>query len=301
MKSLPAIALIAALLLLPACGSLKKIDLFGGPPAPPAVVDNSPAGLMASGQYQKAYAAIQPALARGEAEAVFYTLTIRRNGLDGRAADPVELRVLWDVLLLRADTMRQALRKSDLPANTRKAYSVALAQLAWFSSPARSWPPSPPTDPLARERAAALAARYLGAVVSDYTPAMNFMAHLYLDFYQSPSQAYAATLIAADRGDFLAMGNLAWLLRTGLGIEKNDLRAAQRARDGARSTPPVPRNQNEMGNVYESGLGVSVDLREAARWYEQSAARGHPAGAANAARLKSKKPGSPVLDNVILF
>lgn len=297
-----ALLLLAALLSLSACGGL---DLWGDPPVasqPPIPTDNSPGGLMARGQYLAAYSAISPALRLGEPEALFYALTIRKNGLDGRAADPAELRILWEVLKLRAESMRQALDKGSLPAATRNVYRTALAQLAYFSAPGNAWPPSPPADPRGRDKALAAAERYLSGALSDFTPAMNFMAYLYLTpGYQSPSQAYAASLIAAERGDFLAMGNVAYLLRSGLGAEKNDLQAAHWARRGATSTPPAPRNQNEMGHVYEVGLGVTVDLVEAARWYGQSAAQGHPAGVANAERLKKKTPASPALDNTIAF
>ncbi|UQZ89360.1 hypothetical protein C4J81_09185 [Deltaproteobacteria bacterium Smac51] len=302
-KLLGTCLLIAAMLLpLTGCGGF---DLFGSEIdsyQPPSPEDHTPAGLVARGQYSAALEALQPGLRLGEPEAVFYVLTIRKNGLDGRAANPEELRLLWDVLILRSEMMRQGLRDSSLSTATKNAYRTALAQLAYFGSDPSIWPPQPPADQTERDRAAANAVRYLSTALSDFTPAMNFMAYLYLEpSYQSPSQAYAASLTAAERGDFLAMGNMAWLLRGGVGVEKNDLRAAHWARQGCQSLPPVSRNQNEMGYVYEAGLGVTADLAEAAIWYGRSAAQGHQAGAANALRLKKETVEPAVLDDEILF
>jgi len=259
------------------------------------------AALFHRGQYSEAYAALWPELNAGNPEAIFYALIIRRNGLDGRApAKPDEFASLWSLLAGRAEQMRAGAVGRGLPDETRWAYRTALAQLEYFGPALSYWPPAA-HDP-ERVKRAHLATGHLSATGQNFTPAMNFLAFLDHDAYGGRhASAFNRTLKAAEHKDLLAMGNLAWFYRDGLGVGKNDLRAAYWAHKGCQSTPGVARNQNEMGYLYESGRGVSRDLHEAARWYEMSAAQGHPAGLINAERLKKNEAAAPTLDNRVLF
>lgn len=268
-----------------------------------ATADAQTAGadLFHRGQYRAAYAALWPAISAGDPEAAFYGLVIRRNGLDGRApAEPSEMAALWNILASRADQMRREAGEAGIPTAREQVLRTALAQLEYFGPVAPAWPPNP-GDP-ARNGRAQVPYGHLNATVLRFTPAMNFLAFVDID---SPggnhSGAFNRSLQAAEAGDYLAMGNVAWLYRDGLGTEKNNIRAAHWARKGCRSNPEISRNQNEMGYFYESGRGVTQDLKEAARWYEKSSAQGHLAGRLNALRLKSKSPSGPVLDNRIMF
>lgn len=269
--------------------------------AAPAAGQTAGAALFHRGQYTEAYAALWPELNAGRPEAIFYALIIRRNGLDGRApAEPGEFASLWSLMAGRAEEMRAGAGDGLLPQETRWAYRVALAQLEYFGPALANWPPAA-RDP-ERVRRAHLATGHLSATGREFTPAMNFMAFLDHDAYEGRHPtAFNRVLRAAEKGDLLAMGNLAWFYREGLGTNKNDLRAAYWAHKGCQGVPGPARNQNEMGYLYESGRGVSRDLREAARWYELSAAQGHPAGLLNVKRLEKNEGGSPVLDNRVLF
>lgn len=259
------------------------------------------AELFHRGQYSEAYAALWPELNAGHPEAVFYALIIRRNGLDGRGpAEPGEFVSLWSLLAERAEQMRAGAGDRRLSDNTRWAYRTALAQLEYFGPTLGYWPPAA-YDP-ERVKRVHLATGYLSAIGQNFTPAMNFLTFLDHDAYGGRhAAAFNRTLKASEHKDLLARGNLAWFYRDGLGVAKNDLRAAYWAHKGCQSAPGIARNQNEMGYLYESGRGVTQDLHEAARWYELSAAQGHPAGLINAERLKKKGDASPSLDNRVLF
>ena len=253
------------------------------------------------GRYQEAYASLWPYVQTGNPEAVFLALIIRRNGLDGRrAAEAAEMSALWKLLADGETLMRQGLRDRRLSADTLDVYRTALAQLEYFGPAAPVWPPVSSDNE--RAKRGGRAERTLGPAALRYPPAMNFIAFVYLELQSgSDVPAFRHTLSAAEKGDHLAMGNLAWMYRDGVGTAKNDIRAAHWARVGCDSIPPVPRNANEVGYVYESGRGVSQDQTEALAWYEKAAAGGHPAGRVNVQRLKSKSPAAPVLDNRILF
>lgn len=284
------------LLLLTGLFLMRSLFLAG-----PIMAQTAGAAFFHRGQYTEAYAALWPELNAGNPEAIFYALVIRRNGLDGRAsAAPGEFASLWRLLAGQAERMRTDLRDRGLSNETHWAYRTALAQLEYFGPALSYWPP--PAHDLERVKRAHLATGHLSATSQHFTPALNFQAFLDHDAYSGRhASAFNRTLKAAEKGDRLAMGNLAWFYRQGLGTDKNDLRAAYWAHKGCQSVPGISRNQNEMGYLYESGRGVSLDLHEAARWYELSAAQGHPAGLGNAERLKKKRAGEPMLDNRVLF
>ncbi|MDR1921443.1 MAG: hypothetical protein LBS31_06840 [Candidatus Adiutrix sp.] len=257
-----------------------------------------------AGRYAEAYRAFLPRIQAGDLAAVYYVLVIRRNALDGRPADLAELAALRQILALRAEVMRAALKKGALAPETEGVYRTALAELAYFGlDDLNVWPPPPrPDSKEVRARVRAAQALVAPAVFARFAPALNFMARLAWEPVNDHSvQVFVYTSRAAAAGDRMAMGNLAWLYRDGIGTGKDDLRAAHWARESAAAAPPVARGLNEAGCAYESGRGVTASLGEAQVWYEKSAAQGHPAGQANLERLRNDSREPPVLDNLIMF
>jgi TPR repeat protein len=256
--------------------------------------DNSKAlALFREGRYNAAYAAFWPVLAKGDPEAVFHGLIIRRNGLDGRApAKEPEIAALTGLLANRAEFMRRALAKRDLPKTTADAYRTALAQLLYNGRIPLERPPLSTlssTDYQARQRNEALAlisSPWWGAPAHRYPPAQNFAAHLNLFRGGSAQRARALLKKSAEAGDRLGMINLSLSYREGLGGRRSDLKAAHWARRAADSEPPLIRALNEVGYYYETGRGVTKDLAEARAWYGKSAARGYQPGRNNNARLE---------------
>ena len=272
----------------------------------PLAAQSSGVDLFHRGQYTAAYAALWPGISAGEPEAAFYGLIIRRNGLDGRApADSKETAALWRILLANADLMRGRLKDPAFSQAVKDAYLTALAQLDFFGATPPSWPPAA----FPCERQAELfrsISSSLSGPSKRFTPAMNFQAFMEMNVCENREKtAFKLVLRSAETGDYLAMGNLAWMYRTGLGTSKNNLRAAHWARQGAGAVPPVPRAQNELGYCYEAGLGVSQDQAEAERWYKSAAAQGYGPAKTNAGRLKksskSVSPSAAVLDNWLAF
>lgn len=260
------------------------------------------------GRYAEAYAAFWPALERGEPEAVFYGLIIRRHGLDGRPpAQDREMEALTGLLAGRAAFMRQALRDGELPEPVADAYRTALAQLVFFGRLPLESPPPDPAEVPARRRAEALAsltALARTAPATRFTPAMNFAAWLRLNPATGTSQPKVTLALArksAAAGDRLGMLNLSLCYREGLGTARDSLKAAHWARRAAEAQPPPARALNEVGYFYETGRGVTRDLTEARAWYDRSAARGHKPGQCNAARLKNRGAGPPALEAEIMF
>lgn len=280
--------------------ALLALVLLGGPaPRIEARAAEAGAALFQAGQYKAAYAALWPALCAGDVEAAFYSLVIRRNGLDGRAAaEASELAALWRIVAANRALMSQKLTDKELDPATEVVYRSALAELEYFGS-LSSWPPEPPgPEQEARIKAAK---KMLADAPKSFTPAMNFLAFLNSGQAGEAEDCFKFTLRAAEAGDFVAAGNLAWLYRQGLGTDKNDLRAAHWAWQGCQAQPPVPRSMNEVGYFYESGRGVNRDAQEAARYYERAAGLGHKGAAANLKRLRQQRQSSPQLDDGLLF
>ena len=277
-------------------------------PAAAAEADNSAAlALFREGRYAAAYTSFWPALSRGDPEAVFHGLIIRRNGLDGRPpAQAPETAALMDILAGRVAFMRQALDDKNLPETTADAYRTALAQLLYAGKIPLDHPPDSPEDYPAsrRKEAMKMISGFLPpSPTTRFPPAMNFAAHLNLDSGGSAQKARGLLRKSAEAGDRLGMINLSLFYREGLGGARSDLQAAQWARQAASSEPPLARALNEVGYFYETGRGVTRDLAEARTWYGKSAARGYQPGRNNAARLNAKDPpqSRPALEEKVLF
>jgi TPR repeat protein len=94
-------------------------------------------------------------------------------------------------------------------------------------------------------------------------------------------QAIAFWTKAADMGDALAAHQLAVEYMDGKPM------VVQRDYDKARkyhlqaAQAGDPRSMFDLGSMYEFGMGVPVDLRQAAVWYKHAAEYGHPQGAYN--------------------
>lgn len=274
---------------------------------PPVATEPMPPGtgpqLFSQGNYKAAYARFWTQLQYGEPEATFYSLVIRRNGLDGRSpANSLETAALWDILVKNGQNMRGVLSRREFSEETRNVYATALAHLIYYGETAPVWPPSifrgTKDNSKGRE-----AINIMRDAAHDFTPAMNFTAFLYFHpDNNSHKTSSNPTAQAVQAGDYLAMGNLAWLYREGYGVNKNYLRSVIWSRRGCNSNPPVSRNQNQVGYAYEVGLGVTVDLSEALIWYDKSAAQKYPPGQSNAVRLKNNtSSSSPALYNTLLF
>lgn len=96
---------------------------------------------------------------------------------------------------------------------------------------------------------------------------------------------------AAERGNALAMHNLAACLEDGTGIKENQAEAAQWYQSAAeRGYPP---SMNRLGVLHENGQGVPQDYQIAFRWYQQAAEKGDGAAMTNLGWLHSKGLGTP--------
>jgi len=79
----------------------------------------------------------------------------------------------------------------------------------------------------------------------------------------------------ADAGDSRAQFNLALLYARGLGVKRDDARAAALYTKAAEAG--FSRAQYQLGLAFSSGIGVPVDAARGAYWYEKAAAQGHTA------------------------
>ncbi|MGL4207996.1 MAG: tetratricopeptide repeat protein [Candidatus Adiutrix sp.] len=259
--------------------------------------------LFKAGQFSEASKVLFPQINTGDLVAVYYVLLIGRNGLDGRPPNLVQIQNLWEILALRGEFMRAALVTGGLNVETEMVYRTALAELQYFGPKLTSWPPPPRlADEEVRKDLKLALELLLIAEKNNFAPALNLLARLMLEPANGrQTWAFRYTRRAAESGDYLAMGNLSWMFRTGTGVGANNLRAAHWAHQSAQSKPPVARGLNDLAYFYESGRGVTQDLAEAKRWYEKSAAQHHPSGLINNKRLKSGGKQPPTLDNLLMF
>ncbi len=88
-------------------------------------------------------------------------------------------------------------------------------------------------------------------------------------------------LKAADNGDRMAQGNLAYMYRTGRGVPQKYELAAQWYRKAA--DQGSRRSQRNLGILHQFGRGVPQDDSEAVRWYRKAADGGDAKAQANLA------------------
>jgi TPR repeat protein len=86
---------------------------------------------------------------------------------------------------------------------------------------------------------------------------------------------------AADAGDALAAHELAVEYMDGkpMVVQRDYEKARKYHLQAAQAGDP--RSMFDLGSMYEFGMGVTVDLRQAAVWYRHAAEYGHPQGAYN--------------------
>lgn len=235
------------------------------------------------------YAAARPLLTNagrgGSLRAVYMLRVIVENGLDGTAPDPA-LASRFVALLAASKDVLQGLADRG-PVADRPVYEAALAMLYLRGE-------------AGVERNMALAAE-LARKSSDggFGPARNLLAAILLSPLADSgrggrSDAFELTSRMAAAGDALAMGNLSFLYRMGIGVDAEPFQASSWARAAADKTPNTPRVYNDLGVFYEEGRAVTQDLAEAARWYAAGAARGYQPARDNLARLRSGgRSGAP--------
>ncbi len=80
----------------------------------------------------------------------------------------------------------------------------------------------------------------------------------------------------AENGDAVAQNDLGWMYEYGLGVAQDYKTAAEWYRKSAEQSSPDA--QNNLGEMYYRGLGVKLDYVEAVRWYRMAAEQGNSDG-----------------------
>jgi len=103
--------------------------------------------------------------------------------------------------------------------------------------------------------------------------------------------AYARWQLLAKFGDARAQNELGWLYQSGLGTDLDPAQAAHWYRRAA--TQGLAVAQTNLGILYNDGKGVTRDPREAARWFELAARQGDAAALNNLGVLYDRGDGVP--------
>jgi hypothetical protein len=114
---------------------------------------------------------------------------------------------------------------------------------------------------------ATLAASIVGDALADYDKGMAAIREKRYD------AALAEFQVDAERGDSRALESLGFIHRMGLGVEKDDKRAAVYFRLAAMQG--LASAQHMLGLAYGSGTGVTKDDTLAREWLRKSARRGY--------------------------
>lgn len=104
-------------------------------------------------------------------------------------------------------------------------------------------------------------------------------------------RAFARWQLLAEYGNAQAQNELGWLYQQGLGVEPDPLQAVRWYRKAAAQGLAVA--QTNLGIMYNDGLGVVRDRREAARWFELAARQGDAAALNNLGVLHDRGEGVP--------
>jgi TPR repeat protein len=246
------------------------------------------------GDYATAIPLIMDSFSHGNVRAAFYARIIFENGLDGRASDPAGSQKALDIMVLQFQDIRTLAYRS--PGAVRPLYQTALALLYY-----RGLVPGAGENNLLEARRLASTAAKAG-----FIPAMNLTAAIACDknppkvfgFYRVDSdECYDWTQEAAETGDLLAMTNLSYLYRDGVGTNRDPLMAVNWAHQAASHHPPSRRAQNDMGCYHIIGEALSQDLEEAKVWFTQAATT-YPIAQINLERLGQ---GTPLMESVINY
>jgi TPR repeat protein len=223
--------------------------------------------------YAAAVPLLNAAAARGNLRAVFYLRIIHERGLGGLPINQAIANSSLDFLAYRFTVLTNL--ATDAPEKERPLYQTALATLYYLGrTPAKK----PDLD-------AALSLADLAAK-ADFPPAINLMTAVTLAASPKDSPVFFATngprtahswaTKGAELKDILAIGNLAYINRKGLGTHVNPYLAASLTHNAATNPFPTPRALNDLGYIYQEGIGVTKDLIEATRWRGLAAKRGFP-------------------------
>jgi TPR repeat protein len=85
------------------------------------------------------------------------------------------------------------------------------------------------------------------------------------------------------QGRASAQNDVGWIYQQGLGVPRDYNEALRWFRKSA--DQGFFRAENNLGIMYENGWGVPQDMAEAARWYKMSADQGHPKAQFNLASM----------------
>jgi hypothetical protein len=88
----------------------------------------------------------------------------------------------------------------------------------------------------------------------------------------------------AERGDIIAANNLGYLYENGVGVQRDYAKALHWYRKVAEAGAPI--GQYNLGSAYLAGRGVEQDLVEAAKWLMLAAAGGVPEARTALAKLE---------------
>ncbi|MDR1872476.1 MAG: hypothetical protein LBS60_11260 [Deltaproteobacteria bacterium] len=213
------------------------------------------------------------AAANGNIRAVFYLRIIHERGLGGLPVNLAVANSSLDYLAFRITVLTNLAH--DSKEKERPLYQTALATLYYLGRVPAKKPDLNAALALADPAAAA-----------GFPPAINLMTALTLaaspedapGFFASygPGTAYNWASQGAELKDILAIGNLAYLNRQGLGTPINPYLAATLTHNAATNPFPTPRALNDLGYIYQEGIGVTKDPAEAKRWRELAVKRGFP-------------------------
>jgi hypothetical protein len=84
---------------------------------------------------------------------------------------------------------------------------------------------------------------------------------------------FERTKAKAEKGDPTAEGQLAWYYFAGIGVSKNEVKAAKWFRKAAEQGDADA--QSNLGGCYDGGCGLTRDETEAAKWYRKAADQGN--------------------------
>jgi TPR repeat protein len=239
-----------------------------------------------NGNYASSIPLLLKAFYQGNTRGAFYARIIFQYGLDGSAPNLPEAEKALQVLTLRYKDIQKHSRQG--PNSRRSLYQAALGLLYY-----KGLVPGQAKNLESARKWAEVAAN------SGFTPAMDIAAAIICDpsppkgflgiGTANPDNCFDWSMKAAEKGDILAMGNLSYLYREGIGTDKDPLKAVYWANKATSMNPPSARAQNDMGSYHIQNQGISQDFTEARRWFSLAQAR-YPLARQNLANIGKSAP-----------
>jgi TPR repeat protein len=97
------------------------------------------------------------------------------------------------------------------------------------------------------------------------------------------TELYNLIKTSAKEGNVIGQNNLGHMYEKGLGVEKDYKRAREWYQKAA--DQGYPRAQCNLGRMYDGGLGVEKDYKRAREWYQKAAAQGQREAQCNLGRM----------------